>query len=423
MGTNNKQRRAAKQRKQARRQGGRPGGSRGSDSSEVPRWDAYGEASAYALAQSHVSELVQRWLGKEVDDVDVLLQVGAIAKLIAPAPERVVGEVVLGSLADVLDVVIRGGWTVDELRELVERVHDGWALAFGTAVEICLESADHGEAAEWETSEWLPGYAEDERFSLVVAAEGLGLLTVLCDLPLLDAEAVAGARRAGTRQEVHPKWQQVRRLLAKAESTEFGPEAEALVAKAQQLITKHALERLVGAEDSDDPSSLPVTRRLWLDRPYLAAKAALVGEVARANRCRSAFTGRYQFSIVVGDEADLEAVELLVTSLLLQADTAMFVHGRRGSGSRSKSFRQSFLMAYATRIGERLRQVEEDAVASTSGAALVLRDHESRIAEAFHALVPTGRARSVNVTDEAGWVAGHTAADLAVLDVRESVER
>ena len=423
MGTNNKQRRAAKQRKRARRQGGRPGGSSGGFSAGASTGaSSYDPASAYALAQAHVSELVQRWLGKDLDGVDVLLQTGAIAKLISPAPERIVAEVVLGSLADVLQVVVRGGWTVSELRELVQRAHESWLLVFGSAVEVCVEAADHKESMEWETPEWLPAYGDDERLSLIVAAEGLGLLTMLCDLPLLDGDAVAGARRAGTTRTVHPKWQQVRSLLAKAESTEFGPEAEALVAKAQELITKHALDRLVGPS-ADGQGAVPSMRRIWLDRPYLAAKAALVGEVARANRCQSAFAERYQFSILVGDEADLEGVELLVTSLLLQADTAMFIHGRRGSGSRSKSFRQSFLMAYSTRIGERLRQVDEAAIAATSGAALVLHDHESRIAEAFHAMVPTERARSVKVTDEAGWVAGTTAADLARLDVRDSLER
>jgi hypothetical protein len=79
-------------------------------------------------------------------------------------------------------------------------------------------------------------------------------------------------------------------------------------------------------------------------------------------------------------------------------------------------------MAYATRIGERLRQVDEEAVADTPGALPVLRDHEARVAEAFEALVPTEQGRSVRVTDEAGWVAGTAAADLAQLDVRDRLD-
>ena len=47
--------------------------------------------------------------------------------------------------------------------------------------------------------------------------------------------------------------------------------------------------------------------------------------------------------------SDLAAVELLFTSLLVQAQTALM----RAPGS-SRSYRSSFLFAYAARIGERL---------------------------------------------------------------------
>ena len=409
---NNKQRRAAKQRKRAKRQSGRPGGA----STGAGAGSAYDTVSAYALAQSHVSDLVQAWLGQDIDDVDLLLRTGAIAKAIVPAPEHVVADVVHGSLIDVVDAVVKGGWSLAELEQVVRRTHESWLPVLGTAVEGHLRRV--GGDDESASFLRMAGYDQAELRSVVVAAEGIGLLTLLCDLPLLDAEAVARSRK-GRDEQPHPKWQQVRALLAKAESTDFGPEAEALVAKAQELITKHALGRLVAADSSSRKPAELDTRRLWLDRPYLAAKAALVGVVARANRCRSAFAERYGFSIVMGDEADLDAVELLVTSLLLQADTAMFVHGRTNASSRKKSFRQSFLMAYATRIGERLREADENAVAGVQGALPVLRDHESRVAEAFAAMVPTERARSVRVTDPAGWVAGTTAADLASLEVRD----
>ena len=49
------------------------------------------------------------------------------------------------------------------------------------------------------------------------------------------------------------------------------------------------------------------------------------------------------------------------------------------------------------------------------------RDHESRVAGAFEAMVPTERGRSLRVTDRAGWVAGTAAADLASLEVRDQL--
>ncbi len=414
MGVNNKQRRAAKQRKRAaQRSGGRPRASQakagGSTSDDA--------ATSYARAQSLVSEFVQVRLGQALDDADLLLHAGAMAKVIAPASEKVLGEIVLGSLVDVVQAVLKGGWSLAELEEVVRRKHETWLPVLGAAATqlVGLEPEDVKVLL-------LGAHDRSEFVDLVVMAEGLGLLTLLCDLPLLDAEAVSRSRARRDKRPVHPKWQQVRALLSKAESTDFGPEAEALVAKAQELITKYALERLVAAaEDHDDSQAEPSTRRIWLDKPYLNAKAALIGEVARANRCRSAFAERYEFSIVVGDEPDLDAVELLATSLLLQADTAMFMHGRNSARTRSRAFRQSFLMAYATRIGERLQAADETVAANTPGALPVLHDHESRVAGVFEAMVPTQRGRSVRVTDHAGWVAGTTAADLANLDVRDQL--
>ena len=61
---------------------------------------------------------------------------------------------------------------------------------------------------------------------------------------------------------------------------------------------------------------------------------------------------------MVGFAGDVEAVELLFTSLLVQATAAMMRAGSRtgrNGRSRTRSFRQSFLHAYAVRIGQRLR--------------------------------------------------------------------
>ncbi len=88
--------------------------------------------------------------------------------------------------------------------------------------------------------------------------------------------------------------------------------------------------------------------------------------VAKANRCRTIWHKELGMSTVFGFMADLDAVELLFTSLLVQANAAMLragakrdAHGR----SRTRAFRQSLLLAYATRIGERLSQATEHAVA------------------------------------------------------------
>ena len=148
----------------------------------------------------------------------------------------------------------------------------------------------------------------------------------------------------------------IRALLAKAESTDFPEEAEALTAKAQELMAQHAIDAvLLDADRGAAPAAGVAERRLHLEPPYLDAKMHLVSAVAGANGVRAAWFGSLGIAVLVGTPADLDAVELLTTSLLVQAGRAMQAAGRSGEGhSRSRGFRRAFLLAYAVRVGERL---------------------------------------------------------------------
>ena len=67
---------------------------------------------------------------------------------------------------------------------------------------------------------------------------------------------------------------------------------------------------------------------------------------------------------ILARTADLAAVEMLFTSLLVQATAAMVHAGPRRDArgrSRTRSFRHAFLNAYAARIGERLRDAAGEA--------------------------------------------------------------
>lgn len=220
----------------------------------------------------------------------------------------------------------------------------------------------------------------------------------------------------------------VRGLLAKAESTTFDDEADALSAKAQELISRYALDRLLDAEGSDENPERPDARRIWLEAPYLVAKAQLVHEVALANRCRAVLSDPPGVSTVVGGSADIAAVELLVTSLLVQANGSMLRHGRavdaRGA-SRTRSFRQSFLTSFAVRIGQRLRETFDEVLAESGQSTSLLpalRSQEQAVADAFDALVPHTTTSSATVSNGAGWTAGQVAADLALIDVQARIE-
>ena len=207
-------------------------------------------------------------------------------------------------------------------------------------------------------------------------------------------------------------------LLATAESTEFEEEAEALSAKAQELMTRYSLERLL-VESTEDHVEPARASRIWLAAPYAGAKAILVSVVAPANRCAAVWNEDPGFVTVLGDQRLLVATKLLVTSLLVQATRAM-LHPSHLQRGRQRSFRQSFLVAYAGRIGQRLTTATEHVATDlpgTSGAELipVLAAHDERVDRARDQMFPHTRPVSVSVSNGHGYAAGRAAADLAVL--------
>ncbi|MEY9874383.1 hypothetical protein ABH931_003878 [Streptacidiphilus sp. MAP12-33] len=212
----------------------------------------------------------------------------------------------------------------------------------------------------------------------------------------------------------------IRALLAKAEATTFAEEAEAFTAKAQELMARHSIDdALLAARNGN--RTLPGAVRIGIDNPYESAKALLLDAVAAANRAQSVWDKQNGFCTVVGFDADLDAVELLFTSLLVQGVTAMN-SGSVQQGGRSKAFRQSFLVAYASRIRERLTAATAQAVAETTGAASagdllpVLAARQAAVETHTSTLFPSLRkGRAIRVSDPDGWEQGRAAADRAQL--------
>jgi uncharacterized membrane protein YgcG len=218
-------------------------------------------------------------------------------------------------------------------------------------------------------------------------------------------------------------------LLAKAESTTYPDEAEALTGKAQELMTRHAID-VAAVEAERGGRARASGRRIGIDDPYARARVTMLSEVARANRCRAVWSRGLGFATVFGDEGDLDAVEVLYTSLLVQATRAMVaarpprpgLGGRAApSGAATRSFRQSFLVAYAHRIGDRLRQVAEataaEAAAGPGGGGLlpVLARRADAAEAAAAAAFPNLKTFSATGRDADGWLAGRDAADRADL--------
>ncbi|MFG3092559.1 DUF2786 domain-containing protein [Streptomyces antibioticus] len=308
----------------------------------------------------------------------------------------------------------RRGWQPADVVRLVRRDLDDVHVRLAAALIRAQTPDDRARGPRWtaqlaELPEGEP--PRTDRFSHATAV--LELYRLLLRLPTLEPLEDQAERRPGRRSD-SKTLTRIRALLAKAEATGYPEEAEALTAKAQELMARHSVDEALLDAATPDPHA-PGACRVGVEPPYEQAKAVLLDAVAGANHCKAVWNEPFCFSTVVGFEADLEAVELLFTSLLVQAHTAMTraeAAQRAGGRKRTKTFRQSFLAAYAHRIGTRLTAAAETQVGDDLLPVLATR--EVAVTAATDRLFPdTVTTRLRGVTDEAGWTEGAEAADRA----------
>lgn len=306
------------------------------------------------------------------------------------------------------------------LRQRGRSLHPAWT-AHLDALDLPLVGPDPG---------WLVALATRAGVSELDVHRGVHrLLALVHSLPplevLLPTPGGLWPTRAGSdgAAQHDPILAKVRLLLAKAESTTFPAEADAFTAKAHELMAQHALDA-AAVWDQQQRGEQPVAVRIPLDEPYVGPKARLLHAVARRSRCRAVEHSRLAMCTVVGFAPDVAAVELLVTSLLVQAQSALQAETRSappGSRVRTRGFRSSFLQSFAVRIDQRLAAVNESV-------------HRAAVAERGGELVPVLTARTAAVdttvgemfphlstkrtsfpTDGLGWERGRQAADRARL--------
>ena len=319
-------------------------------------------------------------------------------------------------------------WT-DHLTRPSNAYHEHWV----EQIDSLTGSINHRSANR--SPGWLERLGLDgspiefaEISSLVEAWSRLGLLP--CLLPPPQGIAIESELELAPGVAPSPVLDKVRALLAKAEATTFAAEAETFTAKAHELMARHTIDEamLARATRGQRAPGAPITVRLAIDDPYAKAKSALAQWVAETNGCHACFHPSASMSSVVGHATDVAAVEMLYTSMLVQAQTAMNAEAAGPQASkhrRSRGFRSAFLEAYAARIGERLRevnaQVKEEALAQDSEGRLLpeLARRESAVGEHFAELFPhlTTSARR-GAVDAAGFAAGHDAANRAALGLQ-----
>ncbi|MGW5201768.1 DUF2786 domain-containing protein [Streptomyces spiralis] len=316
----------------------------------------------------------------------------------------------------------RRGWQPADVVRIVRRELDEVHVRLVAALIRAQSAADRPRGRRWAAQLEELTHAEPsrtDRFSYATAV--LELYRLLLRLPTLESlDASAGPAPAARRDDGESRMLgRIRALLAKAEATGYPEEAEALSAKAQELMARHSVDEALLAARSPSPDA-PGACRIGVEPPYEQTKAVLLDAVASANHCRAVWNEALGFSTVVGFEGDLEAVELLHTSLLVQATTAMTraEAAQRAAGrKRTKTFRQSFLAAYAHRIGTRLEAAARTQVSEDLLPVLATRD--VAVTDRLERMFPeTTTTRLRGVSDAAGWTEGAQAADRAQVEPR-----
>ncbi|MFJ3791733.1 DUF2786 domain-containing protein [Kitasatospora sp. NPDC090091] len=427
-----------------------------------------GQAGADGGAAPLLDQAVRAVLTAPEDGLDLALDTGASLLAAAPAQWPAVSRALLGYADTAVGRCWSAGWRPADLARVVRRELKPVHLALAVDL-IAAESRRHPAAAldrrwqeqlrELEAEVWWQGDEEYlaafahrhrlDRFALATAA--LELLRTWGRLPPIApvGPAPGAGGRAGGSPRVEQRAQgpvpgeprmlsRIRALLAKAESTEYPEEAEALTAKAQQLMAQHSIDEALLAAGGTDRNA-PGALRIGVDNPYEGPKTMLLDAVAAANRCRVVWAKEFGFCTVVGFDGDLDGVELLYTSLLVQMTHAMQKAGSRqhlDGASRTKAFRQSFLVAYAARIRERLTAATERATEDAAAGRHLREDGTEEHLVPDERLLPALAARTeavdqevgrmfpklvsqrVRVSDGEGWVAGRAAADRAALHGR-----
>jgi hypothetical protein len=435
MGANNRQRRAAKVRKRSR--------ARSTRDPRPPSGASRPAASSFTSRDRFVAAVYAERGG------DDATRERAVARLASEDEQEVTGEIT-SFFGDQMTALWEHGWQPADVLRLVDRDLGKLERVLARCV-LAAQAEGYATLGRRVAPEWM---AQLERCGATCSTgapvsslhpSGVNWADVLRaavrlaafwlrapDLPrLVDPPS---AWRDGPRADRHTMptdvLAKVRALLSKAESTTFEAEAEALTAKAQELMARHRIDRALLDAGRHHAGARPLGRRLGVENPYADAKATLLGQVAHANGCKAVWSKELGFATVFGELDELDGVEELYTSLLVQAVGALQRAGSKVDTfgrSRTTRYRRSFLVAFALRIGERLRDTVDstvDDMSASTGTDLVplLRARGDAADAAARDAFPQMRGFVPSASDGEGWHAGRLFGDLADLVVTPELD-
>jgi hypothetical protein len=200
----------------------------------------------------------------------------------------------------------------------------------------------------------------------------------------------------------------VRKLLAKAEAEGVtAAEAQALTAKAAELMAKYGIDRALLAATQPETDK-PGDRIVEIYNPWGRVQAHLLCGLAAALRCQSILvTADSGLRVhIFGYDSDLERTDVLYTSVLIQMWHGLVATDVPADAYSVRAWRRSWLLGFAAAVIARVRTAEQRAEQSASPApagqssrtALVLADRSMVIRHNIAQAYPRTRTARVTYT-------------------------
>jgi hypothetical protein len=211
--------------------------------------------------------------------------------------------------------------------------------------------------------------------------------------------------------------QRVRKLLAKAEADGVTPaEAEALTAKAAELMARYGIDRALLAAQQPE-TDRPADRVIDVRNPWARVQAHLLCGLASALRCQPVIlpqSGPGARIHIFGFASDIERTDILYTSVLIQMWRGLAAAPVPAQVRNMRAWRRSWLLGFTTAVVHRARVAEQRAATQAaapeeglgSRTELVLADRQQVIQRILELAYPvTRRSRitySLNFQDHGG---------------------
>jgi Protein of unknown function (DUF2786) len=208
----------------------------------------------------------------------------------------------------------------------------------------------------------------------------------------------------------------VRKLLAKAEAEGVTvAEAQALTAKAAELMAKYGIDRALLAATRPE-TDRPDNRIVEIYNPWARVQAHLLCGLAAALRCQCILLPARagQRVHIFGYASDIERTDMLYTSVLIQMWHGLIAADVPDVADSVRAWRRSWLLGFASAVIAKVRAAEQRAEQAASAvpdgepsrAALVLADRSLVIRQNVAHAYPRTRKAKVTYTGS-GYGAGY----------------